>query len=228
VYISDSKIVMLSSQIPEAVIGQVAGDLNLNGSVLGQSSTEPLAPGTRYALTKLIRRYLKDQGQVGTVDFPSTYFESELVMKWGPYQTSTAKWNEPSPLVYFGAQTESTIVGLGGSAHHVIGSVGPSHTHSHSATPYMVARLYEGLDLPLPKEDEANLHWQEAFYGRRHPGDHIAMAVDLATTQMIGTEQKLRFLARRLAFFPKRTHGAWSKDMNILLGTPLYVCLSDD
>jgi len=230
VYVSDAKIVMLSSQIPATVVSQLAADLRLEQNALRQSSTDPMTPMARYALVKIVSSYLRDHQQVGTLDSPSTYFEGELTMKWGPYRTLSGAWDEPSPLVYFGGKTENTIVGLGGSARHVIGSVGASGAHSHSATPYLVAKLYEGLELPLPKEDESALQHQETFR-RRLPNsnrEHIAMAVDLATTQMIGTEQRLRFLARRLAFFERNKHDAWSENMNILLGTPLYVCLTDD
>jgi hypothetical protein len=223
VYVSDAKLAMLSSQIPEGIIAKLAGELNISQTVVRDVSVEPMKPGTRYGLAKIVGRYLADQGQVGTVDSPNTYFEGTLSMKWGPYRTM--KWDEPSPLVYFGGESEKTILGLGGSAHHVIGAVGSSSAHSHSVTPYLVSRLYEGIELPLPKEEEKVLRQYE---GHDKGQDRIAMAVDLATRQMIGTEQKLRFLARRLAFYPKQTHSGWSTDMNILLGTPLYVCLNDN
>jgi hypothetical protein len=54
--------------------------------------------------------------------------------------------------------------------------------------------------------------------------EFIAYAIDVATGQMNGIREPVKFFARKLAFFPKNTHKAPRSSMNILLGTPLYVC----
>jgi hypothetical protein len=130
---------------------------------------------------------LEQNESVGTVDEPDLYFKGQLSMTWGPYLTFTHEAKE-SPLVYFGAVTDRTIVGLGGSSQNMIGASGSSSAHSHSATAVMVARLYEGLELPLPDHDKR--------------------------------------VARRLAFYPHHKHSGRRSNINILLGTPLYVALA--
>jgi hypothetical protein len=75
-----------------------------------------------------------------------------------------------------------------------------------------VARLNKELGLSDPKYDD----WVS--------DELIAVAIELSTSQMNGPSEPVKFLARRLAFFPKNTHEAPNTDMNILLGTPLYVC----
>lgn len=231
VYVSDMKLAMLSSQIPDGTRRHLANELGFDeGIVSAPSPPQPLTPSARFALVRLVERYLAQQDQIGTIDEPKAYFQGELSLKWGGYETFTTKWDEPSPLVYFGGSTVDTILGLGGSAHHVIGAIDQRAAHSHSATPYMVAALCKGLELPVPEATKAILkkpkNFFERYFGRDTSGN-IAMAVDLATTQMLGTEQRLKFLARRLAFFPRHTHQAWSENMNILLGSPLYVALSE-
>jgi hypothetical protein len=47
VYVSDAKIVMLSSQIPATVVSQLAADLGLEQNALRQSSTDPMTPTAR-------------------------------------------------------------------------------------------------------------------------------------------------------------------------------------
>ncbi len=226
VYVSDSKLRMLCSQLPDALVADLTAELNVAQTMLNTSSTEPLPPASRYAMVRLVEEYLTKHSNIGTVDSPDAYFLGELPMKWGEYETLTKDWDGPSPLVYFGGESEKTIVGLGGSTHHVIGAVGPTSAHSHSATPYMVARLYEGLELPLPTTDKDMLKVAQEHFGT-NDSRNIAMAVDLATSQMVGTAETLSFLARRLAFFPKNKHEAWRGNMNILLGTPIYVSLAD-
>ena len=148
-------------------------------------------------------------GRIGTVDEPKEYFSGAMPMRWGPCAFPFAPELTPSPLVYFGGSTEKTIVGLGGSAKHVIGEVGPAAARPHSALPYFILRLRQelGESLPIPL---ANSHEELSL-----------IAVLVATRGMKGPSQELEFVAKRLAYGPCKD----VKEM-VLVGTPLSVAMS--
>ena len=212
-YISDTKVKMLLSQISKKMISDLCNELMIDSNILEELSVEPLTPRLKFGGIKIVERYLESSERIGSVDDPGAYFKGKLSMMWGTYDAR----EDPSPLVYFGGESPDTIVGLGGSSHHVIGSTGTSHPYSCSGTPFLVARLYKDLRLSDGKGD-----WND----RDLPAgeQYIAFAIDVATSQMNGISEPVKFLARKLAFFPKNTHMARRSNMNILLGTPLYVC----
>ncbi len=192
IYISDTKINMLSSQ-------------------LGRASPQQ----DRFASLNAVLKFLRDSGHIGTVDNPREYFEGCLSMRWGPYG---GRHSEETPLIYFGAVTDNVILGLAGSAHHVIGNCGTSSAHSHSHTPYMME--YIGTDLEL--KEPSGLPFRFSGKKKSDRTDMMVMrAVCNATTLMEGPEQKLEFVAKRL------NHGSANQGMKVLLGTPIYVALID-
>lgn len=221
VYVSHTKVDMLYAQIPRTFLSGLSAELKVNLGLVSSTLKQGPEPETTYARLKAVVKYLEETETIGTIDEPAAYFKGALPMKWGPYETLTGRMDKPSPLVYFGGETEATILGLGGSLQNVVGAPGNAPAHSHSATPALLACLYEGLELPIPESDAEYLRLTR---GRNDP-KMIAMAVDLATTQMQGVLEEVEFFARRLAYFPKGTHSAWRTQMNILLGTPLYVAL---
>lgn len=194
VYLSDTKIKMLYPQFARGDGGQV-------------DSTTKL---------QIVLRELERAERIGTVDEPKEYFAGTMPMRWGPY----GFYLEESPLVYFGGETEQTIVGLGGSANHVIGDSGSAYPHSHSVTPNLIARLTKELGESISMGDLTG--------SATAPRDVSLRAVHLATTQMHGPSQELEFVAKRLMYgpspYPSRDKNG---DMKVLLGTPLYVAMSE-
>jgi hypothetical protein len=137
-------------------------------------------------------------------------------MRWGPYGKSSYL-SEPTPLVYFGGMTSQTILGLGGSARHVLGNVGESAPFSASVTPYLLSYLAKQLD--LSSSTTAGIPQSE---------DMSLMAVHLATRTMKGPEQSFVFMAKRLLYgpspYPERDP---HPEMHVLLASPLYVALEE-
>src|SRR5262249_7822444 len=123
VYVSRSKVEMLYSQIPHQ---QRRGLLTKLAMDMPPDDCERQTQEALFAKTKLVVCFLEEQGMVGNVDDPRAYFKGQLKLRWGPYGRRE--------LVYFGGETKDTILGLGGSRIHVIGQVGASRPHSHSAT----------------------------------------------------------------------------------------------
>src|SRR5260370_9175514 len=112
-------------------------------------------------------------------------------MKWGPYG-----WKNDSHVVYFGAMSKTTIVGLGGSMKHVIGSSGPTSADSHSFTPMLLSFLERQFEI---ESDKHRMESGGAEEMRLEEGEALG-AVALASTQMRGPTQNLNFLAKRLLF----------------------------
>lgn len=154
--------------------------------------------------------------RIGTVDQPKEYFAGTMPMRWGPCAFPASPQLTPSPLVYFGGETETTIVGLGGSATHVIGEVGSTTAGLHSCLPYFILQLRRELGESLPVDIPLEF------------GDPSLMAVFVATTAGKGPSQELEFVAKRLAY--GSLSGKWGHSeenaKNILVGTPLYVAMN--
>ena len=123
IYVSDSKIDMLYPQIV---------NLALKDSQSNQK--------TRYDKLNVIIKHIEKQYGVGTVDSPKEYFKGVLPMRWGPY--GFVPPGESNNFIYFGGKTTSgTILGLGGSIHHLIGEQrGESNPHPHPGTYAIVSR----------------------------------------------------------------------------------------
>jgi hypothetical protein len=192
-YLSDSKVDMLYAQ--------------------GGSGRD----ASRGSIVKLeaVLADLAKVGQIGTVDEPKQYFAGAMPMRWGPCSFPHFPDLGLSPLVYFGATTERTVLGLGGSAAHVIGEVGPTKAGLHSLLPYFILQLRRELGESLPVDIPSEF------------GDRSLAAVYVATKYGKGPLQELEFVAKRLAYGP--LGGAWAdpeEGRNILVGTPLYVAMS--
>jgi hypothetical protein len=203
VYISDSKVDMLYSQIPKRILDRIAADLNVNLGIFSLSVKEKEnQEKTRYEKLKLVVNYIENNMEVGTVDEPKAYFTGLLPMRWGEYGVDTG-------LAYFGGKTAQTVLGLGGSMAHVIGNrKGESDTHGGSIGADIGAVL--GKDLNLPNSFD---------YSQYDRIDDILYTTHFATKRMKGPIQTLEFLAKRLA------EGIYSDKSHVVLGTPLYVAM---
>jgi hypothetical protein len=203
VYISDSKVDMLYSQIPKRILDRIAADLNVNLGIFSLSVKEKEnQEKTHYEKLKLVINYIENNMEVGTVDEPKAYFTGLLPMRWGEYGVD-------SGLVYFGGKTAHTVLGLGGSMTHVIGNrKGESDTHGGSIGADIGAVLSKDLNLPNSFDDSQ--------FDRI---DDILYTTHFATKRMKGPIQTLEFLAKRLA------EGIYSDKSHVVLGTPLYVAM---
>jgi hypothetical protein len=204
-YISDSKVNMLYAQ--------------------SRPDREAKNPDSIYKLDAVLA-HLARAGLIGTIDEPKEYFAGTMPMRWGPcvFPGLPEKFNSTSsPLVYFGGYTFKTVVGLGGSASHVIGAVGSAKTGLHSCLPGFILQLRQELGESLPAKSNSMDDNQGAL-----------MAVFTATMYAKGPWQELEFVAKRLAYGPLPSmwfpegfpeEKAYYKE-KILVGTPLYVAMS--
>ena len=212
VYISDAKVDMLLAQIPHDAKQRFATEFKFDLKLLSASrKTETEAEDNRYTRLDAVVTFIREYGNLGTVDEPNEYVEGSLDMRWGPYGED----DEKGSLIYFGGVTERTIVGLGGSMKHVIGNSGQTNAHSHSFTPMLVRSLER--DLNFDERRQQAPRQDDEIDGT---GIRALQAVELATTEIEGPTQPLEFMAKRLLY-----GRGYSKKRKVFLGTPLYVAL---
>jgi hypothetical protein len=220
-YISDAKVDMLLPQVPHEIKKKVAIEFKTDIKIFSAGrKTETESEDSRVARLETVVAFIQQYGKTGTVDQPDDYIVDTLPMRWGPYESMGTK-----SIVYFGADTAKTTIGLGGSMRHVIGSVGSDSPTAGSFTPFIVKALYEELGLNEP-EIHPSLRNRPDVY--RSP----FYAVDLANTNMQGPTQRLEFMARRLLDSARdlaadEQPAKNSGEKRILLATPLYVALAD-
>ena len=212
-YVSETKIDMLYPQILKTILDNIDDESNINTGFGSTLTAIPDSEKTLYDKLDLVSSYIEKEGTVGTVDSPLQYFKGMLPMRWGSYGR-----DEKSQLVYFGGITDTgTVLGLGGSMHHVLEKErGGSHAQSHSLSFALANKLSVELNIPLTPGDKYEIEGQSRAFALND--ESYLEAVSLATHQMEGPLQDLEFLAQRLV--------AGGEDRKVVLGTPIYVAVA--
>jgi hypothetical protein len=214
VYVSKTKVDMLFAQIPRSFLSGLSAELKFNLGVLSTTLKQDADQETTIAKLTATVRYLEQNESIGTIDQPDAYFRGQLSMVRDSYLASDAK----DHLVFFGGETDKTIVGLGGFSGNIIGAFRPEYSGGMSDIPSMFGHLVGRMARPtLDTYEETEIE---------DPEEMLARTIEFAASQLWGPEEEVEFFARRLAFHSSGTHRAHREDMNILLGTPLYVALA--
>lgn len=221
VYISDTKVEQLYAQIPPSLRKGIATELSVDvkpwGVGIGASIKKEQDLETRYSKLKGVVRYLEKHmsDDIGWIDAPRAYFKGSLPMFWAPLPT-----RDNTKVVYFGGSTGQTLLGLGGSAYHVIGKKGDASIGEPSSDlPSLVAVLTKELQL---QPHSSNLDY---FYDE----DAALNAIEVMAQNVRGTAQNLEFLAKKLVYDPSSTaHGRIRpRSKYVLFGTPIYVAYAE-
>jgi len=205
-YISDAKVDMMLPQIDPAWSHKRVTEFSLGVKAAGAKRSVERAGTDSVPRLERVVRHLEDHGDLGDVDEPGQYVHGVLPMQWGAVGDGDA--------VYFGGRTERTIVGLGGSAGHVLSTAAaappPQHRLSASLMPILLDRL-----AALTPEDET-------------AGDDALAMVVQANSALRGPAQTVEFVAKRMLYGPCPYPELYARDdMAVLLGSPLFVALVD-
>ncbi len=136
IYISDAKLDQYYPQIakPQKKVKESLGfDFKL---LKGSHDTEVEPQVNRISKLNAVVAYIRDNENVGTVDEPGEFLEGTMLMRWGG-------WSFSSELVYFGGSTQTTEVGLAGSAIHIVGGNTPRKEVTYLSTLPFLLRAYE-------------------------------------------------------------------------------------
>ncbi len=207
-YISDTKVDMLLSQIDPGFARTRSTEVSVSLNVVGAKRNVASPGPDRTARLERVLRHLEDFGDLGTVDEPGQFFGGILPMRWGPTVHGRS-------LVYFGGRTERTIVGLGGSVGHVLGT-GASTPQAPRLSDSLLPRLLSGLDTDWAADPV-------------EPAERAGLGVvHQANARLRGPAQNVEFVAKRLLYGPSPYPELDpAPDMTVLLGSPLYVAQAD-
>lgn len=206
-YISDSKVDMLLPQIDPSARTRSRSEFGVNLKVLTTKRVTEQAADQRISRLERVVTYLGDHGDLGDVTEPGQFFWGLLPLRWGPFPSKG-----DSSLVFFGGRDDRTVVGLGGSARHVLGS--PPELDGHVIARSQLPGLLDGLGVSSELEDE---YVADAVDGDLDRADRATLArVREAVGELRGPAQNMEFVAKRLL------HGD-----NVVLGSPVYVALVD-
>lgn len=214
VYVSDSKVDMLLPQIDPGAGAKRKVEVGVDLKVLSAKRTGESPADNRYSRLLTVVEYLRDHGDLGSVDEPGQFFWGMLPMRWGAFP------GDPSAsLVFFGGRSADTIVGLGGSHRHVCDTVPDAAAHGVGRS--MMASMLDGLGVTSDLEDE---YVADAMDSDLDRADRAALArVQRAVGSLRWPAQNVEFVAKRLLHGESPDGSAKS----VLLGTPLYVANVD-
>jgi hypothetical protein len=217
VYLSSTKLEPLYAHIKEPIRKRVALALGITVPAL------PVAPHieaqvrapteNEIGMLAVVLSHLHEAGDIGTVDEPRPYFAGQLTLNWG----------SADEFVFLSGSTPRTLVALTGSNRHVIG-----YFEEELPRVSWPASAWIGLDRAL----------RRIFAGDEEQGrDAIGLVQRLALAQQRGPQEKLEFVARRLAYGDGNIATNWNigadfehlreHDFKVLLGTPIYLAYVD-
>lgn len=188
-----------------------------SGGLLGWLRRQPALPVPDTKLQALVQT-LEQEGEMGTLAAPKSYFRGRLAMRWGSLLTPGAA--DPQ-LTYFGGSTDQAILGLVGKTGGLNGTSGAATLLTTSAwMPYLFALLEPALAYSFAGK-------QNGLIRPDDPQDRqkAAQAVRMATMQEQRRDPPLEVevCARTLLV---GTADPWQEFPRIVLGIPLYVALA--
>jgi hypothetical protein len=206
VYISDAKVDMLLPQISDAHKKKVATEFGFDVKIFSaKRKVEAEANEDRIARLETVLSFIREFGNLGTVEKPDEYIEDTLPMYFVDLNPTIDE-----RCAYFTGKQLDTVVGLGGSWHHVLGAGKPQSVVGHSLAYRILNMIKTDLaELPEDKSEE-------------QVSDHTAYVIDHAfdSFRRRGPVENLRFMAKRLVS-EKNERGIF------VLGSPLYVAKDD-
>ena len=222
-YISDAKVDMLLPQISNDTKKRISTEFGFDLKILSAKRTlEFSANEDRIARLETVIAFIREWGNLGSVDEPDDYIEDSIPMRMSIIPAESLRFqgiNRPPSdgLVYFAGRTTHTHFGLGGSFKHLIGATDPPADSwpygLGSAATFIVEALGETLE---PNElDPAVVPDYPLQVGCIH-----SMA-----EQANDVLENLEFVAKRLLYYPYEEIPGEKKA--IMLASPLYVAKAD-
>jgi hypothetical protein len=214
IYISDAKVDMLFPQVPHEIKKKVATEWKMDLKLLSASRrVEVEGEDNQIARLEAVVDFIDKYGRVGSVEKPDEYISDTIEMKWAPY-------DYVGGVVFFSGRSADTIMGMGGSLHHLIGNV---------ALPRQATNSVAMSLLRFIKEATATESEDVVIRNVRGHSDKIRALYDLwnVSNHMDAPLQRLEFVAKRLLYWPFEASGRLGEKCDLLLATPLYVAMVD-
>jgi hypothetical protein len=213
-YISDAKIDMLLPQIPHEAKKKIATEFGFDLKIFKAShKSEEEIEDNRISRLEAVVAFLREYGNVGSVDEPDEFFDGDQEMAMAQDQCG----------VLFTSLGEGSALCLAGSKKHMIGNyaVGDGmSTMSLSMGIYGALQEYENKgevsDLKQPFDPALAIHWIANTF-------HHDPGIPKQRIEFIAK----RLLGRQLCIPDRKNPGKEEFRGQALLGTPLYLALAD-
>ncbi|MGV2915828.1 DUF7019 family protein [Streptomyces sp. A1499] len=200
-YVSGTKLDMLYGQIPPKLLKRLAVEAKVDLKVLSVAVQSPRADVTSYDKLDLVEAYLEREFDVSWMTEPRPWFRGDLELR-------VAGYGSPEGPTFMTGRDGDTVIALIGSAHHLLGQRTAPETIQASYS--MLPSLFRLLDDTPGRE-----HGQD-------PAHDVLEFAELMTEPPVYGE----FLARRLLH--GTATGRDGRQVDIVVGTPLYVAMADE
>ncbi|MEU4932559.1 SAVMC3_10250 family protein [Streptomyces yokosukanensis] len=212
-YVSTVKVDMLYEQIPPKLLRRLAVEARLDLKVVSVAVQSPRADTSTYDRLDLVEAYLDREFDVSWMSEPAAWFRGDLGLRIAGYGEA----NGPTLMT---GRDGDTVVALIGSAHHLIGYQASSDMNkvSYSGLPSMFRLLQ---DIPPEWEYQFNGRWRARMPSRESVTHDVLHFAESLTVPPMYCE----FLARQLMRGTVTREDG--RELTIVVGTPLYVTMSD-
>jgi len=212
VYISGAKLDMLAPQVPRRLWERLEPTLSIEAAGIKGSLAGARQPASMEANLNRVISHLEKLG-VGSVEEPREYFKGVLSMKYMVVGNSMVLWG--------GAVAEDSLrVGLAGSSDHL-----QSSTYRSNGKALTGSLTHDILDNIGAYLEHSGV--RSSPVKQRDVSAETALWHTWEAIKLMHEDRSLPPL-RGYEFFAKRLlHGSLGGGELVLLGTPLYVALSD-
>lgn len=221
-YISDAKVNMLLSQIPSETKAVIEAKLGFNiGLLSGDIKTKRTSLEDKVQRLAAVEKHLLSTQVIGSCDKPEAWIRGEgsaIVAQLLP--SGEGRWSNGrgAEAVFFILRTENSLVAMGGSSHHLIGSTSTNQCVSGmSFAPSLLDAFAEISDSPmiLQMTEERFKYNSQVGIARTATHPWTRVIID-AAQNLSGASQNISFIAKRL--MSEDCYGT-----TVTLATPLYV-----
>ena len=241
VYVSRSKVDQLVEQVPSKRLGKIAKKLTIDLKILKAEfgSREGPAQQSLYAKLRIVESYLNETEAVrivDDVDADGTFFSGQLPLRWARLGRRGR-----SGVVYFSGRTPTTMLGMGGSARHLVGAAEEAQVVARRHSPGGTHRpdLLEAMRKHIGSHDnEVGFRVASSLPRLMHahemddqPASRMTfLGISLQVEPFESNLERDAALRRRFLGTPmyERWEAELERDAGIrraLLGTPVYVAV---
>ncbi|WP_030682534.1 DUF7019 family protein [Streptomyces sp. NRRL B-1347] len=212
-YVSTAKLDMLYEQIPPKLLRRLAVEAKVDLKVLSVAVQSPRAGTSTYDRLDIVETYLEREFDVSWMSEPSAWFRGDLGLR-------IAGYGDPNSPTLMTGRDGDTVVALIGSSHHLIGYqvAADMERVGFSGLPSIFRLLQE---IPPEWERQFDVRWRGRMPSRESVTHDVLHCAEALTVPPVYCE----FLARRL--LTGTATGADGRELTVVVGTPLYVAMSD-
>ena len=220
VYISESKIKMLFSQVAKSDVERLEEFLGFDLKILkGEMKETRGFPANQFAqLNEILNKLGKDE-LIGSLREQKPFIKSSLKMTWASFG-----FKPDTPITFWSYFSRNVALGLAGSKHNLIGEQPSGIVHSYSRTDSIIYYLRNELENALPQRDDNELPSYARTESFQNSLESQAAGGIWEAVQLPGERETFDFVAKVLF---RTTRKFKNQSWSIILATPLYVALDE-